>query len=148
MSEKKEVTYKQVEARLYAYKREKAVLDNLKLQVESLSAEPLSCSGNFEERVQTCGIANEPEGAMIRCENEIEELNREIKPLEAKLKTLDNAKNALPPDTIHVIDEYYLNSKPWWKVSHAVNYSPSHCRRIRTKGIEEMVVILNKMSAK
>lgn len=70
----------------------------------------------------------------------IKQLNDRILKSKLEIDIMDRALEGLTCIERKIIISKYIEGLQWWQVSGIVRYSERHCKRIRTKAINELVV--------
>lgn len=64
-----------------------------------------------------------------------ESISYEIGTINRVLKKVDNAINSLSDDERVIIQNFYIENKPWYDIAYKVKYVERHCKRLRTRAI-------------
>ncbi|HBC94367.1 MAG TPA: hypothetical protein DCZ10_16075 [Pelotomaculum sp.] len=62
-------------------------------------------------------------------------LEHEKRLTEGLLRKIDNAIDSLSEDEQLIIRGFYIDQKPWYDITHEVQYVERHCKRLRTRAI-------------
>lgn len=138
--------YKCVESDLRKYKGKKAFILNAEKQIELLKEEPAgikpiiysdmpSSYGQFNSCIEDEIIDRE-----INIEERIPELEKKIMWAKELVERVDRSLEVLNETERDVIEIFYIEGLPWFKVTEKVNISQSGCKKIRTKAIKRLIL--------
>ncbi len=83
------------------------------------------------------------ENEVINREKEIKKLKNKIIKNELFLDRLDRSMEKLLDElSQEILKLFYIENEPWFKIAEEVSLSIRHCKRIRSKAINELIPAL------
>ena len=133
------MNYRKLEYILYNYSIKKSNIANLKVELSNLVL-PSGISGvNYEEKILTGKISNQPETAYLNKEAREIELKTKLDRLEKELIKIDNAMLCLKELERDVIELRYLKGYQWWQIALKLKYSETWLKRVRKQALNKMI---------
>lgn len=132
------IGYKEIERRLYNYKKEKANLKNLRLMLENREIDSGLKAVGYGENISGGGISRPTENIVLNSIREQDYTRGRITKLENELAMIENAMEALTDEESTIVKGRYFEGLQWWQVAGKVGLAESHCRRIRRAAIEKI----------
>lgn len=138
--------YRAVEAKLYNYKSNLAIIENLDLKLAEIEYD-INGPGsiNYEEKTgKTNKFNSSVENEVIIREQKISELVCEIMKRKNELKMIDNSIDALLPREKQIIYERYFNNISGRDIAAKLNLTEVHVCRLKKDIINKLIpMILN-----
>lgn len=137
-------SYKQAEWLLYNYKKLKAEIKNIELEIENIKNTYVGASAIDPEQ-----ISNNTNKIISLVENEVLEKERKIERLESiklkkenQVKKVDNALEILTEEDRKLIELRYFEKMPNWKVAQRFNMTEEGCSARKRRIVESIKDIL------
>lgn len=121
----------------------------MKISIENLEQEITYVKEDTEMKgISYDGISTSPtneiksivESTVLANIEKIEYLEHMIKRHKINIEKLEKALEGLEDVEGTVVVEKYINAKQWWQVAGIVRYSERHCKNIRKRAIDKMIV--------
>jgi len=141
-----EISYKQAEWLLYNYKKLKAEIKNIELEIENIKNTYVGASAIDPEQIpsNTNKITSLVENEVLEKERKIERLELIKSKKENQVKKVDNALEILTEDDRKLIELRYFERVPNYKVAMMFNMTEEGCsarkRRI-IKSIKDILIL-------
>lgn len=133
--------YKKLEAKLYRYRTDKAIIERIKASLESLEPEA-NTSISYSERVQSSNLSNPTLAAIEVAESKEEALRQSLRAKELEIKPIEIALSALTDMEKAVVTDRYIKGLQWWQVGHNQQCSETWAKNIRKIAMEKMLEIV------
>lgn len=133
--------YKTVEKYLRKYKWIKSFLDNANELLKELE-EDYQGAKTFKLELVTCynnDFFSVVEAEAMEREEKIDYLNFKIKEAKHATTMIEEALENLCDIDKKIIELYYIENQPWFKIAYQVSLSEKQCRKRRTETIKEMI---------
>lgn len=132
--------YKQTEAWLYKLNSLKVYVEKLKDEYAELEeiAEGKAVEYDQDKLCETYAFVSATENIaleMWKKATKIKHLNNRIAVLEKAMEILNNTEK-------QILKLKYFENQPWFNIAYQVQYSESHCKRIRNRAIRKLSIAL------
>lgn len=134
--------YSKVEELLKNYKMMKINIENIEEKIEFTKGD-IGLKGIVYDGISTSPtneIKSSVETTVLSIQEEVHFLTRNIERLTMTIESVDRALEGLEETERNVVIEKYVNAKQWWEVASIVRYSERHCKNIRKRAIDKMIV--------
>lgn len=124
----------------------KVKIENLKQEIEYIK-DDIEMKGISYDGISTSPtneIKSIVENTVLGNMEKIEYLEHIIKRNQIDIDKIDRSLEALEGLERTIVVEKYINSKQWWQVSSKVRFSERHCKNLRNKAIDRMIIALFK----
>lgn len=137
-------SYKQAEWLLYNYKKLKAEIKNIELEIENIKNTYVGASAIDPEQISnnTNKITSLVENEVLEKERKIERLELIKSKKENQVKKVDNALEILTEDDRKLIELRYFEKMPNWKVAQRFNMTEEGCSARKRRIVESIKDIL------
>jgi len=137
--------YRELEKLFYSYKDIKKNIEINKTILESLKNEDgIKGIAYKETSSKTNKIYSITENAAIDNIEKEKQIKRWIIRDESKIKIMDNLLNSVDEVERKIIELYYIENWPWWKVAQEVCYSETWCKEKRNRIMEELLSLIGE----
>lgn len=150
--------YRKTEGVLYNYKKIKAEIDNLGLEIAEVESEYIGCGAiTYEERTGSTNKFNSSvENEVLSKRKLIDRLAREQEKKQRLIKKVDNAINTLEGNELKIIQLKFFNEKKdskisWGEIGCIMNLDADYCRALKRQAIKdlsELIYVADKYSDK
>lgn len=134
----KEQQVKEIEKWLTHYKVIKAGIENLKEEYKLVEDCGRGIDTSQESTSKTYKFNSEVENTAIK----LCLMKKRIKHMENKINKIDKALEALSELEREIIKERYIENKYYYQFTYKLYKSESHCKKIRKKAIEKMIIAI------
>lgn len=141
--------YRKTEGVLYNYKKIKAEIDNLELEIAEIESEYIGCEAiTYEEKTcPTNKFNSSVENELEYKRKLIDRLVREKEKNQRLLTKVDNAIDTLEGNELRVIQLRFFperneRKKSWDEIGDILNLTIDHCRALKRQAIKKMLKII------
>lgn len=140
-------TFKDVEGMLYGYKKVKAEINDLAIDIEELQEEVQGIRGKGNNEIMqgspTNATSNPVEDEIIRKEEEVERLTRIKRGKERHIRKIDNMLTTISDEEQEFVRLKYIECKKGKEIESTLGISKDGCSSKRKVIISSLVTFIN-----
>ncbi len=137
--------YKKVEQDLRKYNSLKVSVENHKEQIELMKEDIQRVRSMTYDHINfdTNEVHRSVENEILDKKQEIKKLEREIQRNKVLIDRIDRSLEGIlnEPDR-KILKLFYMDDETWYDVAAEVGMSPDHCKRRRSKAIQELIPVM------
>ncbi|ARB07107.1 putative sigma factor [Clostridioides phage phiSemix9P1] len=146
MANKKDTLFSSAEGKLYSYKKAKAEIEKICIDIEIIKNDYRGCSG-IEVREKSSRIYNTKSIVEIEVEEKERKMllkEKEKRHKELLVEKIDNAMKILSEEEKKIVQyKYFSNNRTSWEyVGRMIGFSTSKCKQMRIEIIEKIKNLL------